>query len=417
MESWIVSHHLEKVMKRILVLFAIMTLADCIKAQDQLIKANNLFAVKIYKGTLPDTGNYFISPFSLHIAIAIANEGARSSTRQQMDELLTKQDIVGNIDYRGFIEKATNLNDKDFKTCLEWSSNKEGRNTLFMANSIWINDKLPVDPDFEKNIQDVYQAQQFSFSKSNIDRTNQKIDHWVSDKTHQRIKEVPHLTDDVLVSILNVIYFLGEWESPFEIDKTTENKFYTLSKEKIRVSFMKNQTQFLYYEDVGVQGIQLPYKCNQFSMTVVLPRHRQGLPDFEKKLTAEYLKNIKQSMIGRDVILSLPKFKIQSDISPVEALKRLGCDEMFSDNADFSGISSTRLKISRITHQTFIEVNETKTEAAAVTKVDMVITGASGDVNREPEPPKIFNADHPFFFFITDERTGAIIFTGRVMRP
>ena len=101
----------------------------------------------------------------------------------------------------------------------------------------------------------------------------------------------------------------------------------------------------------------------------------------------------------------------------MESLKKLGCDEMFSGYAKFSGISSARLKISQISHQTFIEINETKTEVAAVTKADMVITGASGDINREPDPPKIFNADHPFFFFITDERTGAIMFTGRVVRP
>jgi len=31
--------------------------------------------------------------------------------------------------------------------------------------------------------------------------------------------------------------------------------------------------------------------------------------------------------------------------------------------------------------------------------------------------PKVFRADHPFAFCLMDERTGAILFIGRVVRP
>ena len=91
---------------------------------------------------------------------------------------------------------------------------------------------------------------------------------------------------------------------------------------------------------------------------------------------------------------------------------------MFSDKADFTGISiSDSLKISEIIHKTFIEIDEKKTEAAAVTKVDMVVIGygAGGDPP-PPPPPKIFNADHPFIFLIVDNRTNVILFTGRFVK-
>ena len=67
--------------------------------------------------------------------------------------------------------------------------------------------RLILNPDFKKIIQDDYKAQQFSFSKSTIEQANQKLDHWVSDKTIQRIKEVHHLTDDVMVVLLMLYTF------------------------------------------------------------------------------------------------------------------------------------------------------------------------------------------------------------------
>jgi serine protease inhibitor len=33
------------------------------------------------------------------------------------------------------------------------------------------------------------------------------------------------------------------------------------------------------------------------------------------------------------------------------------------------------------------------------------------------EPPKLFLADHPFLFFIVDDRNGGVLFAGKVMDP
>jgi serpin B len=148
-------------------------------------------------------------------------------------------------------------------------------------------------------------------------------------------------------------------------------------------------------------------------MIVILPQKRYGILETEKKLSIEYLQRIDSLSYSQEVILSFPKFKIQSLIYPKEEIIKMGYPKMFSDQADFAGISRTdALKINKITHKTFIEVNEKTTEAAAVTKVDMVVVGygAGGD---PPPPPKIFNANHPFIFLIKDNRTGAIVFTGR----
>ena len=109
------------------------------------------------------------------------------------------------------------------------------------------------------------------------------------------------------------------------------------------------------------------------------------------------------------VKLSLPKFKIESELSLKEAIMRMGYSEMFSDKADFSRMtSSKRIKIDNILHKTLIEIDEEKTKAAALTEVYLLLIG---------EPRKVeFNANHPFLFFIMDNRTKAILFMGRYVK-
>ena len=84
----------------------------------------------------------------------------------------------------------------------------------------------------------------------------------------------------------------------------------------------------------------------------------------------------------------------------------------FSDFADFSKIVSTReLYISRVLHNTFVEVDEEGTEAAAVTAVAM----ANGAAN--PETTVSFIVNRPFLFFIKEKSTGTILFAGKILKP
>uniref|UniRef100_A0A915K0N2 Serpin domain-containing protein n=1 Tax=Romanomermis culicivorax TaxID=13658 RepID=A0A915K0N2_ROMCU len=80
-----------------------------------------------------------------------------------------------------------------------------------------------------------------------------------------------------------------------------------------------------------------------------------------------------------------------------DALKNLGLSEAFSDNANFSRMTATGVKISKVFHKSFIKIDENGTEAAAATYIKMVPLRAS-----LPAPsPKKFIADHPFLLVLT----------------
>ncbi len=116
---------------------------------------------------------------------------------------------------------------------------------------------------------------------------------------------------------------------------------------------------------------------------------------------------------GRQVNVSLPKFKFTSEFSLAATLTQLGMTDAFDTRANFSGIATVeQLCISAVIHKAFVDVNEEGTEAAAASAVMMAPTAM-----RMPEPPVTFKADHPFIFVIRHQPTGAALFVGRVVNP
>jgi serpin B len=98
-----------------------------------------------------------------------------------------------------------------------------------------------------------------------------------------------------------------------------------------------------------------------------------------------------------------------------ETLGAMGMAQAFGAQADFSGMTGSRdFAISAVIHKAFVDVNEEGTEAAAATAVVMMEMAE----RRPPQPPPIvFRADHPFVFLIRDNRSGGILFMGRVTDP
>jgi serpin B len=150
-------------------------------------------------------------------------------------------------------------------------------------------------------------------------------------------------------------------------------------------------------------------------MIVLLPNDAAGLPALEQSLTAAQVQLWLSQLRGRTkIILTLPKFKMTQQFELGRALSAMGMAQAFQKGAaDFSGMTGKRdFWISAAVHKAFIDVNEEGTEAAAATGIVM----RSMAMQRE-QPPVVFRADHPFIFLIRDNRSGAILFMGRVEDP
>ncbi len=244
------------------------------------------------------------------------------------------------------------------------------------------------------------------------------INGWVESNTNNKIKEILkpfHLTQDTRLVLINAIYFKGNWEMQFNKDATKDEDFKISPDKKVKVPMMSldmkgiNFPEFRYVETEDLQALELPYEERELSMLIILPK--KSLSDVEKKLNYEMLKSLKQKLEVHPVDVYLPKFKLEKEYPLNGTLISMGMPVAFSNFADFSGMDGTkRLKISDMLHKAFVEVNEEGTEAAAATAVNMV-TKVSVD---KPKKPFTFRTDHPFIFLIQHNKTGAILFIGRV---
>jgi len=219
--------------------------------------------------------------------------------------------------------------------------------------------------------------------------------------------------------LTNAIYFKGDWAEKFNEDATEEQPFHTAPEKTINVPMMHQSEKFRYMENDDLQALEMNYKGDALSMMVLLPKERDGLASLERSLSANQLRQWSESMQTKMVDVYLPKFKLESKFSLKKTLQAMGMAEAFDPaKADFSGMTDAArvrstaagLYIFAVIHKAYVDVNEEGTEAAAATAVGMRLTAA-------PEEPPVFRADHPFIFLIRDNRSGSILFIGRLVSP
>jgi len=375
----------------------------------EAVVGNTDFAFDLY-GKLKDNdpnGNLFFSPYSISTALSMTYAGARGNTEKQMAETLHFT-LPNQRLYPAFGALQKQLIQED-KSC---------GYRLLLANALWLQKGEPVLKDFLDLNKQFYDAGLTLLDfKNETEKSRQIINNWVEEKTEDKIEDLilPNgVNPDTALVLTNAIYFKGEWKNKFSWWRTRHRDFKVSAKNKVEVHMMHLKKGFKYYEDEKIQALELPYKGDELSMLVLLPRETGGIKELENTLTTESLNELLSQVRQRKVDVYLPRFKITwGSFSLNKALIALGMPDAFDrDKADFTGINGkTDLWISDVFHKAWVEVNEKGTEAAAATKVGI---SAAGTVNI---PPPIFYADHPFIFIIKDNRSGSILFMGRVMNP
>lgn len=348
--------------------------------------------------------NLFLSPFSIQVALAMCARGAAGQTRNVMVELIGAPSNIKEQDLM-FEEVIKHIN----------GDGSERGFQLVTANALWGQDGTNFNIDYLKAVSDCYDG---AFNVVDYidapDAAVSTINSWVLEKTNNKIKELINrkfINNETRLILTNAIYFKGKWEDEFKKENTKKEDFSTADLSTTKVDMMHKKNKCDYYEGDGYQVIDMLYKGEQLAMMVVLPSSAAGLSVMETRWHEEGLySHVLEEMSYEDVILSFPRFKLETEFKLKPTLESMGAELAFSDDADFSGITSdTALKISEVVHKAFVEVNEEGTEAAAATAVGMMRCTSI----RKP-PPKVFTADHPFLFFIRDKATNTILFSGQV---
>lgn len=359
--------------------------------------ANNYFAFNLYHEIQKtESGNLFISPLSISMALTMTANGASDSTLAEMKKVLGLSNLTSdeiNSQNKKVIDGINTATDIKFD----------------IANSIWVNKNENVSflPKFVTAVQNYYDGEAKEAS------TKEEINSWVSDKTNNKINNILSDLSSALY-LVNAVYFKAGWEIPFSKSATIDDKFYLENNTDKTVKMMSQEDNFSYYGDSKVQLVSLPYANGQYRMNIFLPAKGTKVQDYVAGMDWERYQALVADVSNKDVLLKMPRFKVEYKNSElVQTMQNLGMTEALSDDANFSNMSSDPLKIGSIIHQSYIAVDEDGTEAAAATVVGMDVTSSMS----QPPKPVEMTINRPFFYMIEDSKTHNIIFMGVTKEP
>jgi serpin B len=386
-------------------LLPILLAAALPAADSRVTTAMNAFTTASYKQLARGDANLILSPFNIAAALSMALAGAGGQTAEEIQSVL-------HVHYDSGYSAAVGALLADLAT-----AGNSGGNELHAANGLWVQKGFAIQPAFENTLANNYHAPLTSLDfVANPEAARSQINRWTEEHTQDRIKNLfPAGSFDAQTRLVltSAIYFYGKWQDPFVPSHTQPAPFIQLTGATTEANFMNQTSHFGYTDTPSAQILEMRYAGTGIAFDVLLPKTHSGLPGLETSLTIENLSGWLGNLTTRNVQVSLPKFRAESEFSLRKALSTMGMPTAFTDKADFSGIDPGRaLAISEVVHKAFVDVSEQGTEAAAATGITMRATAM-----RAPEQAVVFRADHAFIFLIRDTRTGVILFIGRLMKP
>lgn len=385
---------------------------------EELVRGNSAFAFDLYRTLSREDGNLFFSPYSISIALGMTYAGARGETESQIADTLRfplSQDTL----HPAFNTLYLDLDSR--------GGGKRGNDPsafqLNISNALWGQQDYQFLDEFTTVVGENYGAgvRPTDFL-GQPEESRVRINDWVADQTEGKITNVipPGKFEQGAPALVltNAIYFNGAWTYEFdELPKPVD--FHPLPGNPVAVPMMKRSSESGYASGDGYTAVDLSYMHSSMSMTVLVP-DSGTFEEFEESLDYESVNRILESMEGREVVLTMPKFELESEFGLVDTLSTMGMPAAFDEMAaDFSGMDGhsclagdpSCLYVSDVIHKAFVLVDEEGTEAAAATAAVAVPSGGSADI-----PVEVI-VDRPFIFLIRDRATGAILFLGRMLDP
>ena len=363
------------------------------------------FAAGSAKNVLVDTKdsngkeNPVYSPLSYYMALSIAAECANGNTRDEIVKALGADDI----------ESVRRENDALFRTV----NFDDFSAYCLISNSLWLNNKWEFVQDTLDLIANDYYAVSFAKDFHEKEQTEKEISEWIYKNTSEKIKPeiIIHDPESDILKIINTVTFKEAWEESFS--DTVKDVFYKPDGNEEKCVFMKKHKN----EKVGFADNFMVYAedlKDGYKMNFVLPDKGTDVKDIisdSKTLSDIYAGDLE--FVNCSVNLYVPEFEVASKFDLIEASRKMGINDAFDLNADFSSVvkNVSDDAITEITHEATIRVDEKGCEGSAYTVITLATIA--------PLPPDRrvdFTLNRPFFYYVSD-KNGIPVFAGIIDNP
>ena len=332
--------------------------------------------------------NIMLSPTSLNFALGILAEGAAGDTKEKLNEYLgtdkyTEYAMV-------YLEKLN-------------AYNKNG-SKLKIADAVWGDDNIALEQKFKESVSENFDSEVKNLNFSDGEAASRSINEWCNKNTEGLIPEI--VTSEAIsgstgLCVTNSLYFEAGWEKAWNVSEKAET-FGNNGEETIYMTGSADD----YYENEYATAFGKNY-ANGLSFIGILPK-KEG----EFTLEGLDINGLMNSNPEYDqVSCKMPKLNFETSAELTEYLKALGLENIFSENADFPGITKSGINVSSIWQKTKLELDEKKTKAAAVTAIfsDKCAAPVDNMIIKE------VNLQRPFAFLVYDMSNDEILFMGKVI--
>jgi serpin B len=377
---------------------------------EPIVQGSNAFAWESWQASRDHiAGNMFYSAFSQVAAMSMVYAGAEGDTEAELAAALS----VPEGGEEGWHEQLGLL-------MADLSGEHHRPYTLYSANQLWGQEGYPWEQPFLDVTADQYLAPMEDVDfRADPEGARSDINAWVADQTHDRIPELfaqGDITALARMVLANAIYFLADWDLPFEEGDTQDRDFELADGGTVSVAMMEQTEEHGFADLEGLKVLEMNYESDEISMVFFLPDAADGLEVLEDQLTSDQVDAWLADTHDVEVDVRIPSFQMETEFPIEQVLIDLGVETAWLEGqADFSGMLDKDVEdlwLARVVHKAFVRVDEEGTEAAAATGAVM-----NGELSAEPGEPATFHADHPFVFMIRDRLTGTILFQGRMSDP
>lgn len=344
--------------------------------------------------------NIAISPVVVASSLGLVALGGKASTASQVKTILKAAKVKDEQLHSGLSELLTEVSDPKTRN-VTWKIGSR----LYGPSSVSFVD------NFVKKSKKHYNCDQSKISFKDKKSALSSINEWAAKSTDGKLPEVTkdvEKTDGAM--IINAMFFKPHWDQQFHHKMVDKRGFMVSRSFTVSVQMMHRTGLYGYYDDSenAVTVLSMPLSQKKSSMVFLMPHHVEPLERLEKMLSRKQLDAWLGKLQESAVAVSLPKVSMEVSHDLQKHLQELGLTEAVDKSkADFSNMSGKKdLYLSSVFHAAALEWdtdgNEMDTSIYASDKL---------------RSPKLFYADHPFVFFVKDQRTSSVLFIGRMVRP
>lgn len=339
------------------------------------------------------SGNLVLSPVNAYDALAMLLPGARGASESQLRAALSTTETPEKL-----LAASTAAQDHL----------NGGGVDLAAARAAWLEQAFPVRPSYADALARAgAPAQAVDFTNA-PEAAREAVNSWAKEHTRGRIHDLlPAASVDRNTALIlaTALALDARWATPFDKDRTLPAPFRGASGTR-DVPTMHATATFAYTSGPGYQVVELPYESSGLSAVILLPR-----AGVDPVTLLPELRRISSTLQPSRVALALPRAELRTRLDLQPALESLGLGQLFTRNADLSGIGGRPgdLALSAARQQTWLSIGEDGTRAAAATAIVVELTGSFVDHSAIQ-----MKVDRPFLLVVRDRHSGIPLFVARV---